>query len=165
MLKLNRKTEYALLALRYMVEQGADVVTSVREIAAHYNIPEMLLAKVLQRLKHGDLVTSVKGSAGGYALARPATTMGLLDVLSLFNEQTHLVDCMDVEAPCDCQQQEHCDIRQPMEALNAMITELLRNFTVDSFFRADMSASRPRNLSIYRREPVPDALAKGVAGR
>lgn len=164
MLKLNRKTEYALLALRYMVEQGADVVTSVREIAAHYNIPEMLLAKVLQRLKHGDLVTSVKGSAGGYALARPATAMGLVDVLNIFNEQTHLVDCMDTMEPCDCQQQDHCDIRQPMEALNAMITEQLRNFTLDSFFRADMSASRPRNLSIYRREAAPIGLAERVVG-
>ncbi|MCB9728931.1 MAG: Rrf2 family transcriptional regulator [Deltaproteobacteria bacterium] len=156
MLKLNRKTEYALLALRYMVERGEDAVSSVREIAAHYNIPEMLLAKVLQRLKHGDLVTSVKGSAGGYALARPAAQMGLVDVLGLFNEQTHLVDCMDTTDPCDCQQQDHCDIRQPMEALNALISEQLRNFTLDSFFRADMSASRPRYLSIYRREPGGD---------
>ncbi len=164
MLKLNRKTEYALLAIRYMAEQGADVVTSVREIAAHYSIPEMLLAKVLQRLKHGDFVTSVKGSAGGYALARPAVDMGLLDVLNLFNEQTHLVDCMDVEAPCECLQQEHCDIRQPMEALNALITEQLRNFTLDSFFRADMSAARPRNLSIYRREPTAAEGAESVAG-
>jgi hypothetical protein len=69
-------------------------------------------------------------------------------VLNLFNEQTHLVDCMDTVEPCDCQQQDHCDIRQPMEALNAMITEQLRNFTLDSFFRADVSGARPRYLSI-----------------
>lgn len=160
MLKLNRKTEYALLALRYMVEQGPDAVTSVREIAGYYNIPEMLLAKVLQRLKHGALVTSVKGSAGGYALAQPASATGLLEVLNLFNEQTHLVDCMDTVEPCDCQQQDHCDIRQPMEALNAMITEQLRNFTLDSFFRADVSGARPRYLSIYR-QPAADATPSG----
>ncbi|MGM0576365.1 MAG: RrF2 family transcriptional regulator [Myxococcota bacterium] len=150
MLKLNRKTEYALLALRYMSTRDDGTVTSVREIAEHYNIPEMLLAKVLQRLKHGAVVRSVKGSSGGYALSGPPRGIYLTDVLSLFNEQTHLVDCIDTADPCACQQGDHCDIREPVRALNALILGHLRGLDLQAFFAGDMGSAKPRRLSIYR---------------
>ena len=156
MLKLNRKTEYALLALRNMGQRERTAVTSVREIATHYNIPEMILAKVLQRLKHGAVVTSVKGSTGGYTLERGLDEVRLARVLSLFNEQTNLVDCIDEDAAvgCGCQQANHCDIRAPMESLNALIVAHLEGLTLADFFAGDLGRARPRNLSIFRELPA-----------
>ena len=47
MLKLTRKTEFALLALGDPNRAGREVVTKVRQIADHYEIPFPVLAKVL----------------------------------------------------------------------------------------------------------------------
>ena len=50
MLKLSKKTDYALMAVQYMSSGGADRVVNTKEIAEEYNIPVELLAKVLQKL-------------------------------------------------------------------------------------------------------------------
>lgn len=152
MLKLNRKTEYGLLSLRYMSAHGEGDVTSVREIAQHYNIPEMILAKVLQRLKHGAMVASVKGSSGGYVLQRNVDQILLTEVFDLFKEQTNLVECLHPGDACECEQSDHCDIRGPMESLNRLILNQLEQLSVQDFFTLERSPDRPRNLSIYRHD-------------
>ncbi|MCA9516851.1 MAG: Rrf2 family transcriptional regulator [Myxococcales bacterium] len=147
MLKLNKKTEYALLALRFMSRETA--LSSAKSIAAWYAIPEMLLAKVLQALKHADIIAGTKGSGGGYALSRPLAEIPLLSVLDLFNEHVQLVDCLGDDHD-GCQQQAHCDIRSPLSVLNDAILEPLRRMTVQDLFRDEHASARPRALSIYR---------------
>ena len=56
MLKLTRKTEYALIALRHLRFVGADSIVSTKQIAAQYSIPQPLLAKVLQELSRQDFI-------------------------------------------------------------------------------------------------------------
>ncbi len=145
MFKLNKKTEYALLALRHVSQQAAGETVSAKEIAARYDIPEMLLAKVLQTLKRGGVLASTQGSAGGYRLDVPLSEVAFTQVLELFNEQTALVDCT-AAAPCSCQQQVHCDIRGPLQRLQDTIMAQVRHLTLADLFEP----AQPRNLSIFR---------------
>ncbi len=133
MLKLNRRTEYALLALRYLSIPGREIA-SVRAVAEHYGIPEPLLAKVLQLLKRGGLTTATKGSAGGYTLARSLDSVTLMEVLRLFDESTHLVGCIENGDGCECHLHPSCEIRNGMTALNELMTVQLRNLSVSTFF-------------------------------
>ena len=149
MFKLNKKTEYALLALRFLGGLGPEDVTSARDVAGHYGIPEMILAKVLQTLKRGGFATSVKGAGGGYSLARDLERITVKELLDLFNEPMALVECIDDAAEDDCcQQQVQCDIKGPMSALNAAIHQLLSGMTVADLFQ--QPEAMPRTLSIYR---------------
>ena len=50
MLKITRKVEYALIALRHFQSQEKDKLTSSKEMAETYGIPKELLAKILQKL-------------------------------------------------------------------------------------------------------------------
>ena len=63
MLKLTKKADYGLIALRHLAlhQNGA----SAKEIAALYGIPTPLLAKVLQKLARTGLLTAAHGSACG----------------------------------------------------------------------------------------------------
>jgi len=88
MLRLTKKADYALMALKFLAEQpGAGVRTpadastpaepsasaqSAKDIAQAYHIPPPLLAKILQTLAKAGLLVSHAGTNGGYALARPA---------------------------------------------------------------------------------------------
>ena len=148
MLRLTKKTEYALLALRYLSRQEAGPA-STREIAAHYNIPEMLLAKVLQVLKRRGIVRATKGAGGGYNLSRGLEAVPLLDVLTAFNEQTSLVECLGHGEVCA--QRDQCDIRGPLEVLNQAIMGPLRAMSVRDLFAAEAGAmAQPKGLSIFR---------------
>ncbi|MGB0589341.1 MAG: RrF2 family transcriptional regulator [Myxococcota bacterium] len=139
MLKLNRRTEYALLALRYLSLPGREVA-SVRAVANHYTLPEPLLAKVLQLLKRGGITSATKGAMGGYTLARPLEEVPLMELLQLFDESTALVGCIEETTGCDCHLHPSCEIRDGMSALNQLMTAQLRHLTVASFFDAGRTA-------------------------
>jgi len=133
-LRLTKKTEYALLALRSLARATDELVTT-KAIAQRYQIPEMLLAKVLQKLKKQGIVAATKGSGGGYRLARDLGALPLIDVLGLFDEHKTLVECQDEDGG-QCQQSAHCDIKGPLEVLNAAVMEPLRRMTVRDLFIA-----------------------------
>jgi len=154
MLRLNKKTEYALLALR-LLDQAPDDPTLVtaRAIAQRYRIPEMLLAKVLQRMKKQGLVSAAKGSGGGYRLARSLSEVPLLDVLTLFDGVATLVECQDGHS--DCQQLASCDIKGPLAVLNRAILEPLERMTI-----ADLFVGSGQALQLLSRRPSPFLLAR-----
>lgn len=77
MLSLSKKTDYALLALSHLTRIGTERAASVREIAAQYDLPVELLAKILQKLAKAQLVVSTAGPTGGYRLARPAAEISI----------------------------------------------------------------------------------------
>ncbi len=70
MLRLSKKADYALIAMKHLAIRPDAASASAREIAEQYDIPVELMAKVLQRLARRGLVTSHQGTRGGYRLAR-----------------------------------------------------------------------------------------------
>src|SRR5215831_16907060 len=80
MLRLSKKTDYALLALQYLASPGEPGDVSARAIAERFEIPPELLAKILQRLAHGGLITAQRGVHGGYRLARSPDAISIADI-------------------------------------------------------------------------------------
>ncbi len=72
MLRLSKKADYALIAMRHLAATADRSAVSARELAETYDIPAELLAKVLQKLVHARLLESHQGTRGGYVLGRPA---------------------------------------------------------------------------------------------
>ena len=72
MLRLSKKADYALMAMKHLATRTDLASASAREIAEEYDIPVELMAKVLQRLARRGLLTSHQGTRGGYRLARGA---------------------------------------------------------------------------------------------
>ena len=70
MLRLSKKADYALMAMKHLAIRPDAASASAREIAEQYDIPIELMAKVLQRLARRGLLTSHQGTRGGYRLAR-----------------------------------------------------------------------------------------------
>lgn len=150
MIRLSRKTEYALLALSYLRGRVEEPVASVKDIAGHYHIPQALLAKVMQLLKRNELVRSVKGMSGGYALAGDLRTVTFLQFLAVFDEDTDLVDCLATKKPA-CLQLDGCAIRDPIASLNAVLRAHLSALTLDDLY--SMGSGRPIT-SLLARPPV-----------
>src|SRR3954467_14490649 len=92
MIKLNRTTEYGLMALRHMSRKRAEV-TSAREIADTYGLPFEITAKTLQRLKDTGLIQSAQGARGGYTLQRPLGEVNLAEFLNLMEGPQSVVAC------------------------------------------------------------------------
>lgn len=132
MLQLNKKTEYALIAMVYMAEKVTDIphaVISAREVAQAYRLPYQLLAKVMQQISGRGLIKSVQGMKGGYILARRPNTISVADVVETFDGPVAVADCFR-EEKITCPQWDGCQIRDPFQELNHKIRQLLAETTV-----------------------------------
>ena len=89
---LSQRCEYAIRAALYLAAANAPAYTVVREISDALNIPRPFLAKTMQDLTSAGIFTSMRGPAGGLALARPANQISLKEVVlavdgaGIFNE-------------------------------------------------------------------------------
>ena len=66
MLKINKKVEYALIALKLMLEKEQGELTTAREVSDKFHTPFDTTAKVMQMMNSARMLESVKGVKGGY---------------------------------------------------------------------------------------------------
>ncbi len=116
MLKLSKKSEYGIIALKHMLNQPAGQVTRAKEIASAYNIPSEVMAKILQQLVKSDIIQSSQGARGGYELAKFGENISLSEIIECIEGPVGLVDCAS-EDECDCVQLLNCNISEPFKVI------------------------------------------------
>ena len=82
-MKFSKSTLYALYASLELA--AADQPVTTASVAERFGLPPGALAKVFQQLVRAGLAVGVRGIGGGYVLARPATEITVLDVISVFD--------------------------------------------------------------------------------
>ena len=93
MLRLSKKADYALMAMKHLALRGDRGSSSAREIAEQYDIPVELMAKVLQRLVRRGLLASHQGTRGGYQLARVPAQISVADVIQAIDGPVTVTAC------------------------------------------------------------------------
>lgn len=123
MLRLSKKADYALLAMRHLAAHADRGAVSARELAEAYDLPPELLAKVLQKLVRGRLLTSSQGIRGGYGLARPAAAISVADVINAVDGPLTVTACSETNH--NCEQYSKCNIRDPLWRIKDRIVSAL----------------------------------------
>ena len=159
MLRLSKKTDYALIALKDLASSPDGASSSAREIAARYNIPVELMAKVLQRLARRGLLASHHGKRGGYDLARPASRISVADVIQAVDGPVAVTACSDIDESCE--QYSTCNVRDPLWRLKDRIVRTLAEFSIDELARDDQDELL--RVELVRRPPVAEAAAARIA--
>ena len=126
MLKLTKKADYGLIALRHLADapRGA----SAKDIAEHYGIPLALLSKILQKLTRNSFLISEQGMHGGYRLARAAEHINALDVIRTIDGPVLLTQCFTEHTPCS--HSDKCPVREPLRKVHEGILNLLAGITI-----------------------------------
>ncbi len=123
MLRLSKKADYALIAMKHLAIRPDAASASAREIAEQYNIPIELMAKVLQRLARRGLVTSHQGTRGGYRLARAAAIISVADIIQAIDGPLTVTACSTEAENCD--QYSKCSVRDPLWRIRERIVSAL----------------------------------------
>ncbi len=127
MLKLTKKADYGLIALRHLAVVEPNQSASAKEIADAYGIPLPLLSKVLQKLARHGLLTPVYGTNGGYKLARDPREISALEVIRTIDGPIILTSCFTQEG---CYQSGKCSVREPLRRIHEGILRLLESITI-----------------------------------
>lgn len=134
MLRLSKKLEYALMAVKYIALQQEKNCVTAREIADNYNLPYELVSKVLQQLTRYNLVTSVQGARGGYRLSRIPEDIFLLEIISAVEPNYQITNCMNERSSeKDCEHFNCCKIRNPLIKIQIEIDNLFKRMSLTEF--------------------------------
>ncbi len=133
-MRINRKVEYALIALKHMNQKRPGELTSVKEIAELYGCPGDVLAKVLQTLSRKQILKSEQGTFGGYHIQKDLSKVSLHDLFSTVLGPQTLVKCLQVKNH-DCEIKETCNILGPIANLNARMEEFYRGLTIQEILQ------------------------------
>jgi Rrf2 family protein len=129
MLRLSKKADYALIAMKHLATRPDSASASAREIAEQYDIPIELLAKVLQRLARRGLLTSQQGTRGGYRLSRPSSVISVADVIQAIDGPLTVTACSsDAE---NCGQYAKCSVRDPLWRIKDRIVAALATCSLE----------------------------------
>ena len=142
MLKLTKKADYALMAMKHLAENTERGARSAKDMADAYGIPPEALAKILQRLAKAGLLHSQHGTNGGYTLARSAHTISAFEVIQAIDGPLFITSCVTVRG--ECGQSNRCNIREPLRKVNESIEAVLKRIKVSHMREEpELAASEP----------------------
>jgi Rrf2 family protein len=152
MLRLSKKADYALMAMKHLALRADRGAASAREIAEQYDIPVELMAKVLQRLARKGLLVSHQGTRGGYLLARAATQISIADVIEAVDGPLAVTACEVTED--NCHQYAKCSVRDPLWRIKDRILSALAACSIFEM-ATDVIPEAVMPVTIVRRPVAP----------
>jgi Rrf2 family protein len=155
MLRLSKKADYALMAMKHLAVRTDAASASAREIAEQYDIPIELMAKVLQQLARRGLLTSHQGTRGGYRLSKPTTAISVADIIQAIDGPLTVTACSTEDEQCG--QFAKCNVRDPLWRIKDRIVAALATCSL-----AEIASDTPIDetvmpLSLTRSTPRPAA--------
>lgn len=154
---LTQKAKYALRALAVLGAADRRVPLPIHEVADRAHAPQKFLESILLELRRHGVLSSTRGKAGGYVLARPPHEVRVGDVIRMVDGPLAAIPCASLTAyrPCsDCPDPEDCAIRRMMRRVRDATAAILDGLTV-----ADL-ATEPSLLEVGAGEVRP---APGVS--
>lgn len=135
MLKINKKVEYALMALKFMADKArhssdGSALTSAREVCDEFNTPFDTTAKVMQLMNNQDILRSTKGIKGGYSLNKNLNDITYMELVRLIEGKEHIGRvCEGKQGTCELYGK--CNIATPVEKLNRKLNQFLETLTLE----------------------------------
>lgn len=125
---LSKQCEYALQAVTYLAAREKQGRVSIKELTSRLDIPSPFLAKILQDLVRKNLLTSLRGPTGGFALARPADSITLLDIVEAIDGTEFTQKC--VMGFPECSGTHPCAVHETWGRLREEIVTMLSTHSI-----------------------------------
>jgi len=141
-MRVTKWGECGILCALYLAKKQGELPIGAAEIAETQGIDLPYTQQILQRLRKGDVIESVRGPRGGYRLLRPPKEVTLKDILYAVEGDTFQVICENsplhpvADEPSRCSTRESCSLHGVWQELRVAIDKLLEERTL-----ADLVAS------------------------
>lgn len=144
MLTLTRKSDYGLVALAHLARKREEL-SSAREIADAHRVPLPVLTNILKTLARHGLITSVRGTHGGYRLRMSPDEITLFMVVKALEGPITLFPCAQTHGRTNgCEQESWCPIIAPARRVSDRLQEFLQQVTLAEIAApADSSEAAP----------------------
>jgi Rrf2 family protein len=137
--RLNRKVEYALMALKVMAVKRPGELTTAKEVVETTGCPFDATARVLQQMAQREILRSEQGAQGGYVLIRDLNKVSLLELMELILGSIAVAKCVGGEGECDLKPT--CNISSPIGNLNRRLMDFYAGLSVGELLKLSKKTS------------------------
>ena len=147
-MKISTKGKYGLRAMIDLAQYSEQETVSISSIAQRQKISESYLEQLVAKLKKAGLVVSIRGAAGGYRLARPASGISVGDVLRALEGDVRAVICT-AQTEEGCEGEELCVTKYVWQRINESIEKTVDEMMIDQRVAESRKAQeKAKNLDV-----------------
>jgi Rrf2 family protein len=128
MLRINRRTDYAIRVMLALAKQGEGARISTQKIQEEMQIPHAFLQRIIADLARSKLIHTFPGPKGGLQLAHAIDSVSMLDVYEVIEGPLLISPCL--EGPDECPLEEGCPVRPRWGHMQAMIAHEMSTVTL-----------------------------------
>jgi Rrf2 family protein len=146
-MKISTKIRYGARAMLELASHYGEGPIELKEIAKKENISLKYLEQVINPLRAAGLVKSIRGSKGGYSLAKPPSEICLYDVVETLEGPLDLLECL--RDPKVCQKVPSCVTRDIWQEVSEAISKIFYSVTLEDMVNRRMY-KEGNNSSMYQ---------------
>jgi Rrf2 family cysteine metabolism transcriptional repressor len=128
-MKISTKIRYGTRAMLELASRYGEGPIELKEIAKRENISLKYLEQVIVPLRTAGFVKSVRGSKGGYSLAKPPSEICLNDLIEILEGPLNLIECLN--DPKACQKIPYCVTREIWKEVSEAIQGIFHSVTLE----------------------------------
>jgi Rrf2 family cysteine metabolism transcriptional repressor len=128
-MKISTKIRYGTRAILELASHYGEGPIELKEIAKRENISLKYLEQVIIPLRSAGLVKSVRGSKGGYSLAKQPSEICLNDLVEILEGPINLIECL--RDPKACQKSSFCVTRDIWKEVSETIYRIFHGITLE----------------------------------
>jgi FeS assembly SUF system regulator len=128
MLRVTKLADYGIVMLTYFAAHGGST-HNARDIAGVVRLPLPVVSKILKALARDGLLTSQRGTKGGYGLARKPEEITVAEIIRALEGPIAVTECTD-SVKGDCELEVRCPVRTNWHLINRAIYQALERITL-----------------------------------
>ena len=140
-MKLSTRTRYAVRAMIELAKHDLNRPLQLKIIAERQEISVKYLEQLMAVLKSAGLIKSIRGSRGGYILAKAPNQIAIIDILHCVEGPIATVEC--VEDGSRCSRAADCAAREVWIRVEQAIENVLQSITLRDV--ADMATGKKQS--------------------
>jgi FeS assembly SUF system regulator len=136
-LRISKLTDYGTVVLAHLAgDPGA--VCSAADVAQATGIALPTVSKLLKSLARAELLTSTRGTNGGYRLARTPRKISAADVIDALEGPVSITECSAIDSHCDYENV--CNVGNSWQRINVAIRHALEEVSLIDLLRTKSPA-------------------------
>jgi Rrf2 family protein len=156
-MKITAQEEYGVRCLLRLARAGEGQALTIPEIADAERLSVPYVAKLLSVLRQAGLITSTRGRAGGYHLARPAAEVRLGVVMRALGEplfeETYCERHASPETGGICIHQDGCTLRLIWQTLEQWMRRFLDQVTLADLLQSEGQIAERLRARLHEEAP------------
>ncbi len=137
-MRLTSLADYAVVMMAAAARHGGGARLSATSLADETGVPLPTAQKLMGRLAAAGLLTSARGTGGGFQLARDAAGISLADIIEAVEGPIAMTTCVD-ERRNDCVLDGHCQVKPHLSAVNGAVRGALQGVSLATLAQGELN--------------------------